>query len=49
VPVWAIFTVLAAISCGVYFNTFQAGFTYDDFFAVVRSNGKLENLSWHLV
>lgn len=36
VPTWAILTVLAAISCGAYFNTIQAGFTYDDFFAVVR-------------
>ncbi len=35
VPTWAILTVLAAISAGAYFNTIQAGFTYDDFFAVV--------------
>ncbi|KAK9908411.1 hypothetical protein WJX75_007517 [Coccomyxa subellipsoidea] len=37
VPTWAILTVLAAISCGAYFNTIQAGFTYDDFFAVIKN------------
>jgi hypothetical protein len=30
-----ILCVLLALSCGAYFNTLQAGFTYDDFFAVV--------------
>ncbi len=35
VPAWTICTILAAISCGVYLNTLQAGFTFDDFFAVV--------------
>lgn len=39
VPTWAILTILAAISCGVYFNTIQAGFTYDDFFALVGDIG----------
>ncbi|CAL8469470.1 g9011 [Coccomyxa elongata] len=37
VPTWAILTILAAISCGAYFNTLQAGFTYDDFFAVIKN------------
>ena len=36
VPDWCICTILAALSCGVYLNTLQAGFTFDDFFAVVR-------------
>ena len=35
-PDWCICTILAALSCGVYLNTLQAGFTFDDFFAVVR-------------
>ncbi len=35
VPAWTICTILAAISCGVYLNTLQGGFTFDDFFAVV--------------
>ena len=35
VPAWSICTILAAVSCGVYLNTLQAGFTFDDFFAVV--------------
>ena len=34
-PAWTICTILAAVSCGVYLNTLQAGFTFDDFFAVV--------------
>ncbi len=35
IPGWTICTILAAVSCGVYLNTLQAGFTFDDFFAVV--------------
>ena len=38
VPAWTICTILAAISCGVYLNTLQAGFTFDDFFAVVGNH-----------
>ena len=37
VPAWTVCTILAAVSCGVYLNTLQAGFTFDDFFAVVRT------------
>lgn len=32
-----IFCFLLALSSGAYFNTLQAGFTYDDFFAVVST------------
>ncbi|CAL5229598.1 g12956 [Coccomyxa viridis] len=38
VPAWTICTILAAISCGVYLNTLQAGFTFDDFFAVIKND-----------
>ena len=37
IPAWTVCTILAAVSCGVYLNTLQAGFTFDDFFAVVRT------------
>ena len=42
VPDWCICTILAALSCGVYLNTLQAGFTFDDFFAVVRPSCSLK-------
>ena len=35
---WVILCVLGALSCGAYLNTLQAGFTYDDFFAVVSTH-----------
>ena len=41
-PDWCICTILAALSCGVYLNTLQAGFTFDDFFAVVRLSSSLK-------
>ena len=41
-PDWCICTILAALSCGVYLNTLQAGFTFDDFFAVVRPSCSLK-------
>ena len=34
-----ILCVLLTLSSGAYFNTLQAGFTYDDFFAVVSIVG----------
>ena len=44
-PNWCICTILAALSCGVYLNTLQAGFTFDDFFAVVSPSSSLKALT----
>ena len=35
IPIWLVMTVLACIAAATYFNTLHAGFTYDDFYAVV--------------
>ncbi|CAL8471954.1 g11496 [Coccomyxa elongata] len=36
-PMWLIVSVLACIGAASYFNTLQAGFTYDDFYAVINN------------
>lgn len=40
-PMWLILSVLACIGAASYFNTLQAGFTYDDFYAVVMLSSRL--------
>ncbi|KAK9811534.1 hypothetical protein WJX72_005492 [[Myrmecia] bisecta] len=45
-----VMVVLTLLSCGVYLNTFSAGFTFDDNFAVIN-NGDVTDAArpvWHL-
>lgn len=45
VPAWTVCTILATLSCGVYLNTLQAGFSFDDFFAIVSLHNSQKNYS----